>query len=160
MRYEWRDYTTEDAACVNGWMDDEAVYYTGCDDGWDDYITYMMQESYVRPGCNFWCKLITNGNEPMAAAALYLSEEQELCISELVVAPQVRGSGHGRALLRELLDNTKTILGCDIKGASAVIFPSNLASIRAFSGAGFSMTHAHPDGDALYYRYDIPKTEL
>ena len=160
MRYEWRDYTTDDAACVDGWMDDEAVHYTGCDDGWDDYISYMMQEPYVRHGSNFWCKLILDNHKPIAVAALYLTEENVLCISELVVDSHARGLGHGKALLRELLDNTVSILGCDIRGASVVIFPNNLASIRAFSCAGFSMTHAHPDGDALYYQYDIPKTEL
>ena len=39
------------------------------------------------------------------------------------------------------------------KRAEACIFPSNIASIKAFEKAGFQYSHSHPEGDAWYYEY-------
>lgn len=159
MRYLWRDYTADDARTVDGWMDDEARYFTGCDDGWDAYVTYMRGEDYIHPSKNFWCMVISAEDLPIAAAALHLTEEGILMVSELVISPEYRGQGHGRAILTELLTATDAILGCTIRGAEAVIYPDNPASSRAFEGAGFRFSHAHPDGDVFYYRYEVPDTD-
>lgn len=156
MRYEWRTYTADDAATVDSWMDPDARYFTGCDDGWNAYITEMHSEDYIRIGENFWCKVVMSEHRPIAAAALYLAEDGILWISEMVVKPEARGQGHGSAILQELLCRTDTVLGCTIRGAEAVIYPNNPASIGAFEAAGFHFSHAHPDGDAFYYKYDIP----
>ena len=156
MRYEWRTYTADDAATVDSWMDADARYFTGCEDGWDAYIAAMLCEDYIRAGENFWSTLIFEAHQPIAAAALYLAEDGTLRISEMVVKPQMRGQGHGRAVLQELLCHTDAILGCTIRGAEAVIYPNNQASIHAFEAAEFHFSHAHPDGDACYYKYDIP----
>ena len=160
MRFIWRDYTADDAETVDGWMDRDARHFTGCDDGWDDYITAMCHEDSIRIGENFWCKVISTEQQPIAAVALYLAEDKILCVSEMVVRPDARGMGHGKAVLRHLLCHVDTILGRTIRGAHAVIFPGNRASIRAFEAAGFHFTHAHPDGDAFYYKYDIPDPDI
>lgn len=159
MRYIWRTYTAGDAVTVDGWMDDEARYFTGCDDGWDAYITDMTGEDNIRPGENFFCRVIWDRSMPIAAVALFLEEDGTLFVSELVIRPDQRGQGHGRMILRELLTASDAIFGCAIRGAEAVIYPNNAASIRAFESAGFHFTHAHPDGDVFYYRYEIPDTD-
>ncbi len=159
MRYVWRDYTADDAADVECWMDDDARHDTGCDDGWDAYICYMLAEDYIRPGENFFCKIIADRDAPIAAIALFLAEDGVLCISELIVRPEMRGRGHGKSILTELLTSANAILGCAFTQAEAVIYPNNTASIRAFEAAGFQFTHTHPDGDAYYYRYKRPETD-
>lgn len=159
MRYEWRAYTADDAACVDGWMDEAVRRDTGCDDGWDDYVRYMLAEDYIRPEENFFCRIIAAQDIPIAAIVLFLSEDGVLCISEFVVRPEMRGRGHGSAILAELLTSADFILGCAFTQAEAVIYPNNAASIRAFERAGFQFTHAHPDGDAYYYRYKRPDTD-
>ena len=159
MRYEWFDYSADDAETVDGWMDEDARYDTGCDDGWDAYITAMCGEDYIRVGENFRCKVIFSEHQPLAAVACYLAEDGTLCVSEFVVRPDVRGRGYGRTILRELLCHADTILGWKLRAAQAVIFPNNKASVRAFEAAGFRFTHAHPDGDAWYYKYDIPNPD-
>ncbi len=160
MRYCWRDCSADDAAVINGWMDSDARYFTGCDDGWDAYVTYMLGEDYIHPSKNFWCTVISAEDLPIAAAALYLTEGGSLMISELVIRPEYRGRGHGRAILTELLTASDVILGCTVRGAEAAIYPDNPASIRAFEGTGFRFSHAHPDADVFYYRYDIPDPDV
>jgi len=159
MRYNWRAYTADDAADVDGWMDDDARYYTGCDDGWDDYVRAMLDEDYIRPEENFFCRIIVDQTIPIAALALFLTEDGVLWISEFVVRPEMRGRGHGSAILAELVTSADAILGCTYKRAEAVIYPNNIASIRAFAAAGFHYTHTHPDGDAYYYRYGRSDTD-
>ena len=155
MEYAWRDYTASDAAVIEHWMDADARYYTGCDDGWDTYVSYMLREDYIRPGENFRCLVISAGEFPVAAAALYLDEDGTLCVSEFVVRPDMRGGGHGTAILRALAACADTLFNGQVLAIRAVIFPDNSASIGAFERAGFQFTHAHPDGDAFYYRYSL-----
>ena len=63
------------------------------------------------------------------------------------------GQGLGGKLLQELLAGEE-IIGFAIENAEAVIFPSNIASQKAFEKAGFRYHHAHEDGDAFYYVYE------
>ncbi len=72
----------------------------------------------------------------------------------LLVKPEMRGNGLGTALLRELLSDGEMIIGHQIERATAVIFPNNIASQKAFEKAGFVFDHLHEDGDAWYYRYE------
>lgn len=160
MEYKWREYTAADAAVIESWMDADARYFTGCDNGWDDYVSCMKQEDYIRPGENFRCPVISAGDQPVAAAALYLDEDGTLCIPELVVRPDLRGMGHGTAILRALAAYADTMFRGGVLAMEAVIFPDNTASITAFARAGFQFTHAHPDGDALYYRYSLHNDDV
>ena len=75
-------------------------------------------------------------------------------IMEMLVAPEKRGQGMGSKLIKELLEKSKTIIGIDIEKAEAIIFPSNIASQKAFEKAGFKYHHTHEDGDAMTYVYE------
>lgn len=135
-------------------MDEDARRFTGCDEGWFDYVDCMMHDEISRPGENFWCKVILGGDTPFASAALFWADEGILCISEYVVAPEFRGKGMGSAALRELLRNGEEIIGKHVTEARAVIFVNNPGSKRAFEKAGFRYESTHPDGDAEYYVYN------
>jgi len=74
-----------------------------------------------------------------------LSDEAYV-ISEFLICPDMRGKGFDSSILKE-------IIGTEIKTATAVIFPDNIASQKAFTKAGFALQSVHPDGDALNYIY-------
>lgn len=56
------------------------------------------------------------------------------------VAPEARGQGVGRALLRAALDEARRDVGPGATGFTARIRPDNVASIALFTGAGFRLT--------------------
>lgn len=74
---------------------------------------------------------------------------------EVLIAPKKRGQGKGSKLLKELL-NCKEIIGFTIQKSEAVIYPSNIASQKAFENAGFKYHHNHKDGngDSMNYVYE------
>lgn len=94
------------------------------------------------------------GNDaPFAVIACGLYEGT-LNIMETFVAPEKRGQGKGSKVIKELLHNAKAIIGIDIEKAEAIIYPSNIASQKAFEKAGFKYHSTHEDGDAMTYVYD------
>ena len=126
----------------------------GIDDGgWKAYYGYWLGDELTRPGENFWCKVILNWETPFAVSALFMTDDGTLTVSEFAVAPSLRGKGYGSSALRELLAKGQDIIGQPISSASAIIYPNNVASQRAFEKAGFKFDHAHPDGDAWIYTY-------
>ena len=153
MSYVWLDYSHADAPTVEAFLDDAARRMTGCEDGWEDYYTYWENHPDTHMGENFWAKVISLDDTPLAVMALFL-HDGVLSVSEYIVAPDLRGKGHGSAILRDLLANSQEVIGAKINCARAVIFPGNEASIRAFEKAGFHFASAHPDGDALCYVYE------
>lgn len=129
---------------IHAWLDADARRNTGIDTGanWNEDISYWQKES---PD-TFHAYLIVN---PTPVAAVYcFIEPEKLHIGELLVAPEHRGKGIGTSILKYLLYQHTH---CET--ATAVIFPGNTASIRAFLKSGFIHTSTHPDGDAAYYTF-------
>ena len=153
LKYGWADYSKDHREVVESFLDDEAIKSTGCDDGFEAFYTYWMSEADTRLNKNFWFKVVSINQNPIAVIAVAKSPQNEFTVSEFIIAPSERKKGHGKAILNELLANSNTILGERIDLARAVIFPSNIASQKAFAGAGFDFIGAHPDGDALYFEY-------
>ena len=153
MKYEWIDYSHEQKSLVDAWIDEEAEKFTGCDDGFDEYYKYWVDEPETKIGENFWAKIILEDRVPVGIISISFWDEV-FTISEFIICPYKRGKGIGTATLSELLINGKEILGIEIEKASAVIFPNNIASQKAFEKAGFVFSSAHPDGDAWYYEYN------
>lgn len=152
MKFIWKDYKQPVMSFVEEWLDAEAIKATGLDDGWQDFYEYWLNEEYNILGKNYWCKVVFEETVPFAVIALGFFENR-LIIMELVINPEMRSKGKGTALMKELLNNGKEIIGTQIANAEAVIYPSNIASKKAFEKAGFVFDGAHEDGDALYYRY-------
>ncbi|MBQ8210117.1 MAG: GNAT family N-acetyltransferase [Clostridia bacterium] len=150
MTYKWLNYNPDTMNFVEDWLDDETVRVTGLDDGFQDFYEYWKNEN--TPNRNFWCKVVYENGAPFAVIAIGKNEGRYV-IMELVVACYERNKGKGTLLLKDLLQNSENILGQEIMTSEAVIFPSNPASQRAFEKAGFIFSHAHEDGDALYYTY-------
>ena len=153
LKYGWVDYSKDYREIVESFLDDEAIKSTGCDDGFEAFYTYWMSEEDTRLNENFWFKVISTDQKPIAIIAIAKSPQNEFTVSEFIIAPTERRKGHGKAILKELLSNSSTILGERIDLARAVIFPNNIASQKAFAGAGFDFSFTHPDGDALYFEF-------
>lgn len=152
MIYEWIDYSHENSALIDSWIDAEAKRFTGCDEGFDKFYNYWFDEPETKLGENFWAKIILEDKVQVGIVVISLWEGI-FTISEIIICPQKRGNGIGTKALKELLTNGKHILGTEIINSSAVIFPNNIASQRAFEKAGFCFQSEHPDGDAWYYEY-------
>ncbi len=153
MRFRWRNYDSSDAGLVDSWLDGDAVRQTGLDDGWQSFYDYWMAQSRAGEGKDR-CFLLWQGNMPFAVMYLCVLGG-EMILSELVVAPGMRGRGYGTAVIMELLENAVMLVGTPVCAVKAAIFPGNLASVRAFEKAGFSLVSRQRDawGDSLHYAY-------
>ena len=154
MNFIWHDYNSETMGYVENWLDKFAVRMTGMDDGFRDFYEYWSNEGGCVVGEDFWCKVVFENNEPFAVIACGLYEGT-LNIMETFVAPQKRGQGMGSSVINELLHKAKAIIGVDIEKGEAIIYPSNIASQKAFEKAGFKHHHTHEDGDAMTYVYEV-----
>lgn len=150
MLFKWTDYDVS-MDFVENWLDDEAVRVTGLDDGFRDFYEYWENENI--PGTNYWCKVVSENSKPFAVITIG-KDENRFIFMEFIVTPDMRHQGKGTLILKELLKESKIILGQEIESAEAVIFPSNPASQKAFEKAGFVFSHADEDGDAFYYVFE------
>ena len=152
MNFDWRDYNPETMGYVENWLDEYAVRMTGMDDGFRQEYEYWSNEDCNTVGENYWCKVVFENEVPFAVIEFGLYEGV-VTIMETFVAPEKRGQGMGSKSIKELLENSKTIIGIDIENAETIIYPSNIASQKAFEKAGFKYHSTHEDGDAMTYVY-------
>ena len=147
---------------VEEWLDNHAIRMTGMDDGWQAFHEYWITDGEMTLGKGYWCKVVYDDKTPFAVIALSL-HEGSFHIMELLVKSEMRGKGYGTVLLRELLSDGKTIIGHRIEKATAVIFPINQASQKAFEKAGFVFDRVNDEGDVWYYsyrKYDMKKAKM
>ena len=154
MNFTWHDYNSEIMSYVENWLDEHAVRMTGMDEGFRQEYEYWANEDYNTVGENYWCKVAFENGDPFAVIEFGLYESV-VTVMEIIVAPEKRGQGMGSKAIKELLYNAKTIIGIDIEKAEAIIYPSNIASQKAFEKAGFKYHHTHEDGDAMTYVYEV-----
>lgn len=153
MSFIWKDYDPLSMPFIEKWLDENAVRMTGIDGGWRAFHEYWITEGGMTPGVDYWCKVVYEGEKPVAIIAFSLYEGT-YTVMELLVKPELRGRGIGTSLLRELISRGNLIFGNRIKKAAAVIFPINTASQKAFEYAGFVFDHAADEEDAWYYEYN------
>ncbi|MBQ8548145.1 MAG: GNAT family N-acetyltransferase [Lachnospiraceae bacterium] len=152
MKFTWEDYSATYKDIVETWLDEEAKKFTGCDDGFEEYYNYWINDVDTKLSENFWAKVIIQDNIPVGVMTIALWENV-FTISEYIIRPDYRGKGIGSSALAELLAESKMILGIEISDACAVIYPNNVPSQKAFEKAGFQFESEHPDGDAWNYKY-------
>lgn len=154
MAYLWYDYIPSTMSFVDNWLDESAVNSTGLDEGFRFFYEYWTNEEGFVLGDNFWCKVIFENDMPFAVVAL-CQHEHKTVIMEVLIAPDKRGQGKGSTILKELL-NSEEILGFTIQKSEAVIYPSNIASQKAFEKAGFKYFQTHKDGngESMTYVYN------
>lgn len=90
--FEWCDYSEEFSTVTDSWMDSQAKYFTGCEDGFQDYYDYWKNESDIELNVNFWAKIIKLYGKPVGIIALFFFDDV-LSVSEFIIAPQMRNNG-------------------------------------------------------------------
>lgn len=161
MRFTYTLYEPSMAPELDGFLDEAAAYYTGCeDDGIEEYVQYWCAQPEIHWSTDFWCYRIAEENQTIGVLAVFrlpcresdrVRDEMHLAIGEFWIDPAKRGKGLGTAILCEVLENSAVLFGRPYHTVQAVVFPDNVPSRRAFEKAGFLLDHVHPDGDALYY---------
>jgi GNAT superfamily N-acetyltransferase len=153
MKFEWYDYDPQTMPYIEQWLDESTVKSTGLDEGFCKFYECWVNEDDFVVGQNFWCKVVCEHDRPFAVIA-FCQHNSKIIIMEMVIDPQQRNQGKGSKLLKELLAR-KDLLGFIIQESEAVIYPSNIASQKAFENAGFQYHHTHEDSDgiSLYYTY-------
>ena len=102
LRFIWKDYDPLSMPFIENWLDEYAVKMTGMDDGWRSFHEYWITEGGLTPGVDYWCKVVYEGEKPVAIIAFSLYEGT-YTIMELLVKHELRGHGIGTSLLRELI---------------------------------------------------------
>jgi RimJ/RimL family protein N-acetyltransferase len=143
MLFDWKEYDNSQASSVEAWLDAEAVKGTGLDNGFDDFFNYWKNEDGMD---NFKAFVIFDRAEPIAVIAIDLYENF-VKVMEIVVAPSKRSQGYGSKILNELTESAPNLFSDKISGYEAVIFPSNIASQRAFAKCGYHIEFKDPEGD-------------
>ncbi len=151
MNFVWQDYNPETMRYIEAWLDESAVKSTGLDDGFRDFYESWANEDGFVVGENFWCKVALENDHPFAVIA-FCQHERKIRIMEIVIEPEKRGQGKGSKLLKELLESEE-IIGFAIHESEAVIYPSSIASQKAFEKAGFQYHHTHEDQDGVSMHY-------
>ena len=154
MDYVWREYDPKTMQFIETWLDANAIEFTGLDEGFYAFYEYWASETGFDVGENFWCKVAFEIDKPFAVIVL-CQHEQKIIIMELLVAPEKRGQGKGSKLLKDIL-SCKEIIGFTIQKSEAIIYPSNIASQKAFENAGYKYHHNNKDGngDSMCYVYE------
>ena len=148
----WVNYEDPYAQLVNSWLDRDAVFMTGLDTGWEDYWRGVQDDAVHFPGCSDFCKVLFIGKLPCAAVCFGVFQNT-LTISELLVNPRLRGQGIGTRVLSELVEMAKNHVFGSVNRMTAVIYPQNVASQRAFQKAGFRLAGKTDDAVDLIYAY-------
>lgn len=151
MEFIWMDYGPEYEDRVEKLFDSEAIKFTGCDEGFRPFCDYWLGELGAD---HYFCKVIFKESRLLGVIALAKSPDDVFTVQEIVISPEHRGRGYGTRVLKELLQQSESMIGREITVAEAVIFPENIASQKAFLKAGFVHTGTHSDGDARYYQYN------
>ncbi len=70
MYYGYHDYNPLTNGFVEGWLDPDGAYFTGCDEGWRSFYEYWLNEPDFNLGVEYWCKIAFDGADPCGIIAL------------------------------------------------------------------------------------------
>lgn len=152
--FQWVDYESKYAQLIDSWLDEEAVSMTGLDMGWDAYWLALKEDAANYPGCADFCKVVFENSMPFAAVC-YGIYQNTMTVSEIVVAPELRGNGMGTRVLSELTGIAKGFGPDVVSRITAVVFPQNIASQWAFRKAGFHLEKKTDDDVDLIFTHQL-----
>ena len=160
MKYSWIDYEPDSMCYVEEWLDEEARRQTGMEEGgWRAEYEYWTNKDGNTPefdcmeqGTNYWNKIIFQNCVPVGIIELSFYEGN-LHVMEILVAPTLRGLGHGTDILKELMYDCESVLGKKVCSMDAVVFSNNAASRKAFEKAGYSVKSEDLENKSLSYQW-------
>lgn len=153
MRFKWKDYSNIHENELESWMSDKDILKYACNSSFKDDYEYYLNCNEYKLGESFFCKVVTDNNIILAVLILLGGKDYPLTINPIIVNPLYHNKGYGSLVIKDLVNNIKTIIPYNYKYLQAGIDINNKASIRVFEKCGFYLHSTHPDGDFLFYRY-------
>ena len=150
MNYRFVDYDPVQHRALDAWRGGD-IHRFAMDNGISEEWQYYLDSDEYKTGADTFCKVVFLKDRPVAAMIVFCNPDYPVGINPIVVDPELTGRGIGSEILREFIANIDVILPFRSDRITVVIDNENSASIKAFTKAGFILTHMHPDGDAGYY---------
>ena len=148
---------------IESWLDIEAVRFTDCDDGWDQFVEYWKNEPDTMLNENFFVKVILDGaraciypsnNVPMFVDVTFSYDGEHKILDRLNLKIKanekvaiVGSNGAGKSTLVKLLlrlydpDNGKILVnGIDIRDYDVEFYRKNICSILVQNFQLFALT--------------------
>ena len=150
MKCQFVDYDPIAHRALDAWRSD-AIARFAMDGPVSGEWQYYVDSGEYRAGVDAFCKVALLGSRPVAVMIVLCNPAYPVGINPIIVDPALCGQGYGGEVLREFLANVDAILPFHSDRVEVVIDNGNTASIRLFTGAGFTLARVHPDGDAGYY---------
>ena len=150
MKYRFVDYHPEMHNVLDAWRGGDIARFAmdkGISEEWQYYIG--AKEYHV--GVDTFCKAVLLDGKPVAVMIVFCNLDYPVGINPIIVDPALAGQGRGSEILREFIANIGAIMPFHSDRIEVVIDNDNIASIKAFAKAGFTLARMHPDGDVGYY---------
>jgi len=154
VKYQFVDYDPVRHRALDAWQGGD-IYRFAMENGISEEWRYYLDSDEYRVGVDTFCKVALLDGRPVAVMIVFCNPDYPVGINPIVVDPARAGQGHGSAILREFVENIDAILPFHSDMFDVVIDNENIASIKAFTKAGFTLARMHPDGDAGYYERRI-----
>ena len=150
MKYCFVDYDPVAHRALDAWQGSDIARFAMDGSISGEWKFYVDSNDY-RAGIDTFCKVVLLNDRPVAVMIVFCNPGYPVGINPIVVDPALCGRGIGSEILREFLANIDAILPFHSNLIKVVIDNENVASIRAFTKAGFTFTRMHLDGDVGYY---------
>ena len=150
VKYRFIDYDPAKHSALDAWQGGD-IFRFAMENGIGEEWRYYIDCDEYQAGIDTFCKVVLLGDMPVAVMIVFCNLEYPVGINPIVVDPALAGQGMGSEILREFIANIDAILPFHSDMFDVVIDNENIASIKAFTKAGFSLARTHPDGDAGYY---------
>ena len=154
MKYRFADYDPAAHRALDAWQGGDIARFAMENPISEEWQYYVNSDEYA-VGIDTFCKAVLLHNRPVAVMIVFCHPDYPVGINPIIVDPARCGQGIGGEILREFLGNIDTLLPFHSDKIRVVFDNENIASIKAFTKAGFDLARMHPDGDAGYYERRI-----
>jgi len=150
VKYTFVNYDPVLHRALDAWHS-EAIARFAMENGISEEWQYYLDADEYRAGVDTFCKVVLLGGTPVAVMIVFCNPDYPVGINPIIVDPALAGQRMGSEILREFIANIDAILPFHSDRIDVVIDNENIASIKAFTKAGFTLARMHPDGDVGYY---------
>jgi RimJ/RimL family protein N-acetyltransferase len=165
MQFTWVDYPSQYADEIETWCDEAALKFALDKKSLADEHQMYLDEEY-RLGYNYYCKIILDGDTPVAVLMLAMDEDSSkvhltediVYVETLIINPALRGKGYGAKIMTELLKNQLTLIDHDHNIFVSQIRKDNDVSKKLMQKLGFTYMRFEGDEDNDWFNWVYPES--
>ena len=150
VKYHFIDYDPVAHRALDSWQGGD-IYRFAMENSISEEWQYYIDAEEYHAGIDTFCKVVLLNDRPVAVMIVFCNLDYPVGINPIIVDPALTGRGYGSEILCEFVANIDAILPFHSDLVDVVIDNKNIASIKAFAKAGFTLARLHPDGDAVFY---------